>query len=617
MKTKTLFLHAISLLLCNGCTSENPREHLSSETDRLMPVIREFERNPADSLELRAAVFLLAHMPGHYEYTGGSVSAYREYIDSVYPDMSPTVRKVVLSAPYYRAGDSEDLSRIYDTDAISLELLIEHIRNRVECYRRAPWLKSLSFEDFCEYILPYRADREPLEWPESDSMKNVWKAVSDHVSFFPFLPPAIETALSAERQRSGNKDDDYRYKLTLPDRTLTFDCVENTYYRVHGLRAAGIPCAVDFIPHWPTRNGQHYWLTVIDPGLLYSNLSEVRNPKAAKVYRKTYSRNPVPQPRNAREYIPELFRSPFNRDVSSHYMKVTDIELDVNGKDDPRHVYLAVFNNLEWHPVAWAEVKRNKALFRDMGTDVVYLPVYYRGEEMVALSAPFLAGEKGIRETYRIDADIAQDMVFHRKYPLTLVKTQWARELTGTEFHAANRPDFSDSTVIHRVEKPHPHLGWTEIPVHTKSGYRYWRAYKNGRMLNFGEIEFLGTNGKRLFGEIITATPDERKEDAFDGNVLTYNRSYSWIGMDFGKPVNLSAIRYISRNDDNAVVDNELYQLLYFGQEGWEEFDTIEADGDSVLFRGVPSGGLYWLRNLDKGIEERIFTFENGRPVFR
>lgn len=40
-----------------------------------------------------------------------------------------------------------------------------------------------------------------------------------------------------------------------------------------------------------------------------------------------------------------------------------------------------------------------------------------------------------------------------------------------------------------------------------------------------------------------------------------------------------------------------------------------EADY-SVDYGDVPAGALYWLRNRTKGVEERVFTVEDGQARF-
>jgi hypothetical protein len=40
------------------------------------------------------------------------------------------------------------------------------------------------------------------------------------------------------------------------------------------------------------------------------------------------------------------------------------------------------------------------------------------------------------------------------------------------------------------------------------------------------------------------------------------------------------------------------------------------ADSDVLLYENAPLNGLFLLRNLTIGVEERIFTYENGKQVW-
>ena len=80
--------------------------------------------------------------------------------------------------------------------------------------------------------------------------------------------------------------------------------------------------------------------------------------------------------------------------------------------------------------------------------------------------------------------------------------------------------------------------------------------------------------------------------------------------------VKVSKVVYLPRNDDNNVVPNHLYQLCYYGENGMEIVDTKKAVGYSVTFNDVPTGALYILHDLTKGIEERNFTIENDSIVW-
>ena len=56
-----------------------------------------------------------------------------------------------------------NLPKIYDAHIITAEYLIDNIDRAFDNWQKRPWNRSLSFEDFCEYLLPYRIGDEPLE----------------------------------------------------------------------------------------------------------------------------------------------------------------------------------------------------------------------------------------------------------------------------------------------------------------------------------------------------------------------------------------------------------------------------------------------------------------------
>lgn len=62
-------------------------------------------------------------------------------------------------------------------------------------------------------------------------------------------------------------------------------------------------------------------------------------------------------------------------------------------------------------------------------------------------------------------------------------------------------------------------------------------------------------------------------------------------------------------------VDNE-YELYYLDKE-WKSLEKKIAHSDSLVFTNVPKGALLLLSNLTHGQQERIFTYEEGRQVWR
>ena len=54
------------------------------------------------------------------------------------------------------------LPKVYDAQVITSNYLIENIDLAFKVWKKYPWNRSLDFDDFCEFILPYRIDNEPL-----------------------------------------------------------------------------------------------------------------------------------------------------------------------------------------------------------------------------------------------------------------------------------------------------------------------------------------------------------------------------------------------------------------------------------------------------------------------
>lgn len=125
---------------------------------------------------------------------------------------------------------------------------------------------------------------------------------------------------------------------------------------------------------------------------------------------------------------------------------------------------------------------------------------------------------------------------------------------------------------------------------------------------------------KRMFG-INDATGRYPLENVFDGDVLTfYNRWYpdgGWAAVEFEEPARISRVRFLPRNDDNFIREGEQYELFYWDNHRFASIARMEGNEEGVLHvDSVPAHALLLLRNLTKGIEERIFTYEKGEQVW-
>ena len=107
-----------------------------------------------------------------------------------------------------------------------------------------------------------------------------------------------------------------------------------------------------------------------------------------------------------------------------------------------------------------------------------------------------------------------------------------------------------------------------------------------------------------------------------DGDVLTYYEAEDteniWYGWEYSQPINLSCIVFLPRNDDNFIREGETYELFYWSSKGWISLGKQKGNFESELvFSNAPLHALFWLHNHDKGTEERIFTYENERQIWR
>ncbi|MEI3467660.1 MAG: hypothetical protein V8Q76_01795 [Bacteroides intestinalis] len=87
--------------------------------------------------------------------------------------------------------------------------------------------------------------------------------------------------------------------------------------------------------------------------------------------------------------------------------------------------------------------------------------------------------------------------------------------------------------------------------------------------------------------------------------------------IDLCVPASISRIHYLPLTDDNNIVPGETYELLVGDDKGFNSLGMKVAEYSYIDFDSVPVNGLYWIRNHTKGREERIFTFERNRVIFR
>ena len=554
-----------------------------------------------DAEKLRAARFLVDNMRLHSFKDSPVLDKYYAGIEQVNKKYKYPACVEQYARLYGELGRPADVKQARDADAMTADALIENIDMAFADWREGLWARHLTFDEFCEYLLPYRVGGEKVTpgWRKrlrDEYMKNARSILtSDDMAGQSYWAACkVNDALHSLRFRNSKVLPQLGVELPLQalDGMRMGECFDYATLAVYVMRACGIPVALDFTPQWPDRAHNHYWNALIDnTGLCIPFVGVESNPGypskqgrlLAKVYRRTFAYQPqslCALNADVHEDIPPVLASPFMRDVSGEYFKGRNLYVALNGahKGD-RFAYIAVFNNQEWVPVDFAVIDKDSgAMFRNLGSDIVYLPVYWGRNGSVPAADPVLIplGGKGV--ALRPDHSRLQDITLNRKYDTLSVS----------------------------------------LPGGGK--YRYWRFVAQDRgKCNTAEIKLISGGAALEPVEALGAgngLDGTKPADAFDGDELTYYISDTpangWVGADMGKPVSVDKIAYKPRNDDNDVTAGHTYELCYFENGRQRSAGVQRATGGSLTFSGVPSGALYVLHDLDKGTEERIFTYGDG-----
>lgn len=200
--------------------------------------------------------------------------------------------------------------------------------------------------------------------------------------------------------------------------------------------------------------------------------------------------------------------------------------------------------------------------------------------------------------------------------------------MVGCKFQGADEADFRHAEDLYIFSEP-PVFKYTTVSVHPAKAYRYYHYLSSADTQgNMAEVEFREARTDTVLKGHVIGTdktsiyhPEAVKENVFDGDGLTYFHtadSLSWAGLELSSPATINQIRYLIRNDDNGVRKGNVYELFYIDSDfAWVSAGRKTADEDDrIHFDNVPEETVYWLRNLTRGKEERIFTYNNGQQIW-
>jgi hypothetical protein len=301
-------------------------------------------------------------------------------------------------------------TRYYDADTLTAAYLIDAVSRAIAAWKRVS--PDLSFEDFCEFLLPYRTDVEPLQnWRKE--YENRFSSISESV-IKNGIDATVGTILETTSWFSFTADrvlsNDPLPRLGPLDMLFRKEgaCYDMVNLQVYALRSQGIAAATDIIPFWATSTGSHYLSVIVRPNkkvVVYNTASnnfqykkppsEMITREPGKVLRTTFSAQ-----KGAIAYWVEqdqipfgVLRNPSYIDVTTEYWPVQDVTIPLlSTKKSSPYVFACVHNGGKWRPVWWGRKAENTVTFTNMSKGAVYMPMYYENQTLKAAGYPMAVG---------------------------------------------------------------------------------------------------------------------------------------------------------------------------------------------------------------------------------
>ncbi len=598
-------------------------EALAMAGDNRIELEKVLRHYAGDTLKLQTAKFLIAYMPYHTYRTGEELNkAHRLY--SACSHHKKAEIPGIVKAFEEKEGkiDLSSLSGINDVRSVKSELLIANIDKAFEAWRHFPWGKQVTFDVFCEYVLPYRVgDEQPVEW--RTAVMEHWKTVTDSL-----VKAGVDNPLDAGRVIFDKLYQQHPvFSSWLPAtphlgpeviRWNVGSCRDMCDILTYTFRALGIPCSKDFLVSGDYNTG-HFWNSIpgVDKPLwidlasgMFVPISAYKDVRA-KAFREIYSQNEGYTNGMSidKEQIAKGFRYPNFIDVTPLYADGKLIKsLTFSRKQLFKNVdadmpfYLCIPKKMDWVPVDMTSMEGGEITFHNLKAGTVFVVGQYADDCMRICSLPMRTFVRNGRMSMRpFEVGKEKKVTLYSKFVLD---EEQLRKMVGGVFEGSDDIAFSQSDTLY-VVKEAPERLCTEVDVVQRRAYKYVR-YRSpgGKDCDISDFAFYSSEadtvslkGKRLSG----------KSDRDSG---------CWVGLCFPKREYVRKIMYTPSNDgDSFIRKGDLYELFYWDRDAWKSKGCRTASSDVIDF-WAPSGSLLYLKNLTKGRYERVFEYINGKQIW-
>jgi len=149
----------IFFLVFSSCVNQNKylENALVSAGANRLELEKVLEHYKSDTLKYKAAVFLIENMPGHYSYAGKEIEEYYKIGEKILKSkLTPVQQRDSLLKISQQQFPGLEQNTVSDIQIINGDYLIKNIDSAFHLWETKPWAQHLSFEQFCEYLLPYK-----------------------------------------------------------------------------------------------------------------------------------------------------------------------------------------------------------------------------------------------------------------------------------------------------------------------------------------------------------------------------------------------------------------------------------------------------------------------------
>lgn len=617
---------------------------LSKAGNNKAEFIKVLEHFKSDTLKFRAASILISNVSFHS--FKNDYEDYNDLIDFLNKESlkqreegltekktKDFVRKTFekASESVYQSNRGKKHAQIKDIDILKSGFLIENIELAFEAHNRLPKKYQSNFEDFIKYILPYRVSTEPIEFGKRKEFYEKYSWVYDSLKVKPLedIIEKIYDDLSLDGGQSLLRRLNGSLSLTQIEKLRFGRCDDIVNYFVMLFRSLGFAAGEDYISHWGNfhHSSGHAWvfLKIKDTTLpIQVSVDSYSNSTSKKIFKvgsmpKIFRNSFIKIDEGSLEMLPRQDVTDIYRLTSSVSLK-NELEPGFSG-----NFKLCVYDNQK----QWAIVDdrylydHGAVTFQNVGRGILYSIAVVEGDTFKLINAPFYLDFSGKQIILDNQGPTNKVSYLTRKYPPFFphinVKIDRLKTLNHCSVQASNSLENKDFKDIYQIE------GFcttqkVKFFFDEKQKFKYFRLFSDKgvtiQLAGFNLLDESGSPFDYLDPAYNGLETSDRLFRILDDDPLTYIEHKN-LNIAFEIPDNrtISGFEIQARNDDNHINIGEEYEMLKY-EKGWKTIRKEVAEDTVLTYENLPKNGLYLLKNLTKGKEENVFSFDDEGNQF-